>query len=478
MLNEPPRILVIGGGVSGLACAFRLRALNLPVLIVERSPRFGGVIDTIEKNGFRFDIGPQSFLATAALQKLIAELNLSDALVRANPRSPRYILLHGQLIAAPLNPVALLTTPLFGWRTKLRMLAEPFGKSQPPQADESIAAFMRRKFGEDLLNNLVAPFISGVYAGNPEWLSLQATFPMLPKAEQEHGSVIRGMMKSRKPRKKGELRQSRPSLCNFREGLLTLTNAIAAKLGDCAKANTDVAMIRASAPSEPRGFNVALSENGAIEPIHVGAIIVATQTQTTARLLESIDPRFPETLQGIEYAPVAQVSAGYRYGDISKPELREKGGFGFLVPRKEGLRSLGTVFNSFLFPNRAPESPEKMANFTTFLGGATDREICSLTLEEIATIAHSDVAKVLGIRGGPVVQHVSRWDRALPQYNLGHSGIVRSLGHLCAQNPGVFLAGNYLGGPSIGACVEQANKITEEVVGFAENQKATADPSL
>ena len=454
-------ILVIGGGISGLACAWRLHSLGLPVLLVERSGRFGGMIDTVEKSGFRFDIGPQSFLATEALDTLIAELGLGRELLRADPRAPRYILSRGRLVAAPLSPPALLRTPLVGWRTKLRLLSEPFRRTHPPEQDESIAAFVRRKFGEDLLANLAAPFISGVYAGDPEWLSLASTFPVLRRLEEEHGSVIRGALKSRR---KGE--RNRPSLCNFRAGLVTLTRLLAEKLGDQARSGAEVAMIRPSAPGESLGFNIALSYRGSIEPLRVSAVVVATATDQAARLLSGIEPRFAEVLGRVEYAPVAQVSAGYRLAEIAEPKLRQRGGFGFLIPRSEGLRSLGTVWNSFLFSGRAPDSPERMASFTSFLGGATDPEIRNCPEDEIAATAHAELSRVLGLRGSPVVQHVSRWERALPQYNLGHAGIVRTLRELCAGNPGVFLAGNYLGGPSMGACVEQANKIAEEVAKF------------
>jgi len=458
---SPPNILVIGGGISGLACAWRLHTLGLPVLLVERSGRFGGVIDTIEKNGFRFDIGPQSFLSTAALEAVIAELNLTADLLRADPRAPRYILSGGRLVAAPLSPPALLRTPLVGWQTKLRLLSEPFRRTHPPEADESIAAFVRRKFGDDLLANLAAPFISGVYAGDPEKLSLASAFPAVRHLEDQHGSVIRGALKSRR---KGQ--RNRASLCNFRAGMVTLTRSLAAKLGDRARSGAEVAMIRRSSPGESPGFNVALSYKGSIEPLRVSAVVMATPTDQAARLLAGIESRFAEVLGRVEYAPVAQASAGYRLAEIAEPKLRQKGGFGFLIPRSEGLRSLGTVWNSFLFSGRAPDSPDKMASFTSFLGGATDPEIRNCSNEEIAATAHAELSRVLGIRGSPVVQHVSRWERALPQYNLGHAGIVRSLGELCADSPGLFLAGNYLAGPSLGACVEQANKTAEEIAKF------------
>lgn len=465
MVPAPHNILVIGGGISGLACAWRLGALGLPALLLERRGRFGGVIDTIEKDGFRLDIGPQSFLANEALETLIAELNLAGELLRADPRAPRYILLSGRLVPAPLSPPALLRTPLIGWRTKLRLLSEPFRRTHPPEADESIADFVRRKFGQDLLNNLVAPFVSGVYAGDPEELSLASAFPAIHRFEQEYGSVIRGAMKSRR---KGQ--RTRASLCNFRAGMVTLTQSLVAKLGHRAKCGAEVVMIRRSAPGEPPGFDVAWSHDGSIEPLWVSAIIVATPTDQAARLLTGIEPRFAEELARVEYAPVAQVSAGYRRAEISEAKLRHTGGFGFLVPRSEGLRLLGTVWNSCLFSGRAPDGPEKMVSLTSFLGGATDPEIRSRSEEDIAGTAQAELSRVLGIRGSPVVQHVARWERALPQYNLGHSRIVRTLGELCAATPGLFLAGNYLAGPSLGACVEQANKIAEEVARFCAGQ--------
>jgi oxygen-dependent protoporphyrinogen oxidase len=460
-------VLVIGGGISGLACAWRLRALGLPALLVERSSRFGGVIDTIEKDGFRFDIGPQSFLASEALDALIGELDLTGELLRADPRAPRYILLRGRLVAAPLSPPALLRTPLVGWRTKLRLLSEPFRRTHPPEGDESIAAFVRRKFGDDLLNNLAAPFVSGVYAGDPEKLSLSSAFPAVRRFEEEHGSVIRGAMKSRKKEK-----TPRASLCNFRAGLVTLTQALAAKLGERARCGAEVTAISANAAGAGPSFEVALRHGGLSESLSASAIVVATPTDAAARLLAGVDPRFAEVLARVEYAPVAQVGAGYRLADISEPKLRETGGFGFLVPRGEGLRLLGTVWNSCLFAGRAPDSPEEMVTCTSFLGGATDPAICGQSDLEIGATAHAEVARVLGIREAPVLHHVARWERALPQYNLGHGRIVRTLGELCALHPGLFLAGNYLAGPSLGACVEQANQVAEQVARFcAERQR-------
>jgi len=457
------KILVIGGGISGLACAWRLRQLGQPVLLLERSRRFGGVIDTVEEAGFRFDIGPQSFTSTPALSELIEELGLTGELVSADPRAPRYILRSGQLLPAPLSPPRLLSTPLLCARTKLRILSEPFRRSYPPDEDESVAAFVRRKFGADLLANLVAPFVSGVWAGDPEKLSLASAFPGLRQLEEHYGSVIRGAMKQRRAASRKNS-GPRPSLCNFRGGLSTLVAAMATQLGEAARTDAEITAIRRSLAEGSKAFEVAYRLAGTTQSAQVDTLIFATPAGETARLLRGLESKFSALLEGIEYAGVAQVSAGYAVAQIkfgrSEDGLR---GFGFLVPRSEGLRVLGTVWNSSLFPERAPEGT---AAFTSFLGGMTDAEIVSYEPERIAAIANAELASVLGISGSPVAQRVSRWQRALPQYNLGYGELTAALQKLCAASPGLFLAGNYLAGPSMGACIDRANKVARDAADY------------
>lgn len=453
------QIPVIGGGISGLACAWRLKQLGLPVLLLERSSRFGGVIDTVDQDSFRFDIGPQSFMNTQAVSELIGELGLRGELLEADPHAPRYILKHGRLVPAPWSPPQLLLTPLLSLGTKLRILSEPFRRTRPPDADESIAAFVRRKFGPDLLANLVAPFVSGVWAGDPEKLSLASSFPSVRQLEERYGSVIRGQMKQR--RKSGTVR---PSLCNFPGGIKRLVDTLAAKLGESALTGAETITIRASSRSKQQTFELTYRLGGATQSLSSTALVLATPADDTARLLNGIASAFGDLLGRIEYAGVAQVSAGYGLEQINYWNA-EKGleGFGFLVPRAEGLRLLGTVWNSSLFAERAPTG---MATFTSFLGGMSNPEILSKTPGQIAAIANSELASILGITGEPAGQHVSCLSRALPQYNIGHQGVVSAARDLIARTPGIFLAGNYLAGPSIGACIENANEVARNVGRF------------
>ena len=440
----PHPVIVIGGGISGLACAYRLQQAGISVLVLEAGNRPGGMIATKEKDGFRFELGPQSFLSTGPLLALIDALGLKNELLSANPRAPRYILVRGRLVPAPLAPPSLLTTSLFGAATKWRLLTEMFRRTKPPDGDESIAAFVRRKFGEDLLDQLVAPFVSGVYAGDPEKLSLRAAFPKVHEFEEKYGSALRGAIKSRPT--KGA---SRAGLCSFREGMHTLPQAIATRLGPSLLFETSAAALRHGETNGKPWFEVDIQRQEHRETLAAIAVVVATSTDVASRLLRELSGQISPILSQIEYAPVAVVSAGYRRDQFRQPP----DGFGFLVPRGEKLHTLGTVFNSSLFPGRAPEG---MVCLTSFAGGATDPDLCNLGDDEIKETICGEVARVLGVTGKPVTTNLQRYSRALPQYNLGHTQVVKSLESFTSAIPGLFLTGNYLSGPSIGACIEQA----------------------
>lgn len=448
--NAYPAI-VIGGGISGLACAYKLQQAGIPVRVFEAGSRPGGVIATRERDGFQFELGPQSFLSTEPLASLIDALGLKSDVLHADPRAPRYILLGGKLVPAPLAPPSLLKTPLFSAGTKWRLITEGLRSAKPPAEDESIAAFVRRKFGNELLDRLVAPFVSGVYAGDPERLSLRAAFPKVHELESQYGSVLRGAIKSRPP--KGT---ARPGLCSFREGMETLPRALSARLGDSLLLQSPVVAIRHGKANGNPWIEVEVGRDTRRESVSASAVIVATPTEVASRVLAGLSNEFAKLLSRIEYAPVAVVSTCYQLGQLKRPTK----GFGFLVPRTEGLRVLGTVFNSSLFAGRAPEG---MACFTSFAGGATDPEFCKLSDSEIARTICAELGRVLGISGDPVALHLWRHERALPQYNLGHPQLVRSIQAFTAATPGLFLAGNYLSGPSIGSCVEQAFQTAEAV---------------
>ncbi len=445
------RTIVIGGGISGLACAYRLRQMGIPVLLLERARRVGGVIESVEQDGFLFELGPQSFLSTDKLLEVISSLGLGPELLRANPQAPRFVLAKGRLERVPMSPPELLTSSLLSGSTKWRLASEPFRKSQPPEEDESVADFVRRKFGAELLDRLAGPFVSGVYAGDPEKLSLRSAFPSAYQWEKQYGSVLRGAMKSR-PREG----KARPALCSFLHGVATLARALGEKLGEALRCGTSVASVARSKANGKGQFTLQVNGPEGAELLTANAVVVATETPAAGQLLAGVSAEFPACFERIEYAPVAVVAAGYRRGQVGHPA----DGFGFLVTRQEGLRVLGCVWNSSLFPRRAPNG---MVNFTCFAGGATDAEVCEWSEERIGETVGRELAAVLAINGPPVARLIASHRRALPQYNLGHGSRVAALREACARVPGLFLTGNYLEGPAVGACLEQAFRTAESV---------------
>ncbi len=458
------QVIVVGGGISGLACAYKLKQLGVDVLLLEKSPSAGGVAQSVEHQGFQFDLGPQSFLSNEVALSLVRDLGLESRMVQANPRAPRFICIDGQLRRVPMSPPALLATPLLSVHTKFRLLSEPFRKSVPPAEDESVAAFARRKFGVDLLENLLAPFVSGVYAGDPEKLSFRSAFPSAHQWETQYGSVIRGAVKSRPP--KGT---PRPVLTSFRGGMGTLMQALATALGPSLRTGTPVEEIIAG--QGPQGFAVR-SSSGDSETLMARAVVVAAPADAAASLLEAVIPG-ASALRRIAYAPVAVVNLGFHREQVGHP----LDGFGFLVPRTQPVRVLGTIWGSSLFPGRAPEG---MVSLTSFLGGATDPGLLELTDEQIAAIAAKENARIQRIEGQPMVARVHRYQRAIPQYNLGHGDIFADVRAATAEVPGLFLTGNYLQGPAVGACIETAFQTAQRVVAFLSSgapqrsQEATA----
>jgi oxygen-dependent protoporphyrinogen oxidase len=442
--------MVVGGGISGLVCAYALRKAGIDAQLVEASPRPGGVINSVTRDGFLLELGPQSFSSTPALRELCEDLGISTELLQAPPHAPRYILIDGELRPVPLSPPAFFMSSLINASTKWALVRDIFGKSIPPDADESVAAFVRRKFSPQLLDRLVGPFVSGIYAGDPERLSVRSAFPQLFEAEKASGSIVRGMLRLAKS-KKGP--RERPILQSFREGNETLVRALASKLGPALLTETKVAEL---SRQNDGSFDIRLENRNAGESVSTKSLILATPTDVTGKLLSPLDASFESLLNPIEYAAVAVVSLGYRKQDVG----HSLNGFGFLVPRSTGLRVLGSVWNSSLFPSRAPEGH---ALLTSFVGGTTDPAATKLQPEELASLVHREISTFLSISSEPIFSNATIWPRALPQYNLGHGDRLAAVAKVCSRFPGLWLTGNYLLGPALGSCVDQAFAVSEEV---------------
>ncbi len=457
--------LVIGAGISGLATAYALQRAGIGTLIVDSALRPGGVILSVKRDGYLLECGPQSFSGNAQLTALCDELGLLRDRVLADPKAPRYVLIDGALKPVPMSP-ALLTSSFLGGGTRRAIVRDIFGTCNPPEPDESVTEFIRRKFSPTLLDQLVGPFVSGIYAGDPDKLSLRAAFPILYEAEKASGSIVRGVFKLLKQRKSERPAgpREKPTLQTFQAGNETLVRALAEALGERLLCGAEVTSIGSLDPGhEPKAprFRVTLHSSKGTEVVETERLVLATPTNVAAKLLTSLDAAFESCLALVQYSGVAVVSLGYRKEDVANP----LNGFGFLVPRSSGLSILGSVWNSSLFPSRAPEGRVLL---TSFVGGATNPDGVLKSPEDLAAQVHREIAPILKIVKEPVFKNITVWPRAIPQYNLGHTARLTALERARLDFPGLYFTGNYLNGPAIGTCVEQAMKIANEIrVSFA-----------
>ena len=451
-MASAPLTIVVGAGISGLTCAYALKKSGQNVQLIEASDRPGGVIESLEVNGFLFELGPQSFSGTEPLFKLCDELGIADLLLEAPHGAPRYILLDGKLVPVPFSPGAFLSSSLLSWRTKFSILTEVFKTSPAPDGDESVATFVRAKFTPELLDRLVGPFVSGIYAGDPEELSLRAAFPKIYEAEKISGSIIRGSFRLAKKKTPAQ-RTRRPGLYSFRNGNATLTDALAKFLGPSLRCSSKIV---SEIARDANCFLLTIEGTRGQEKVRADKLVLATPAGINSDLLRSIAPAAAVPSFDIEYAPVAVVSHGYHKDQVGT-DLR---GFGFLIPRSEKIQTLGTVWNSSLFPGRAPVGHVLL---TSFIGGARKPKLARLAEAQSADFVRRELADILRISGNPIIQRVTDYSSAIPQYNVGHSQRLQSIQESVAKVPGLWLTGNYWNGPAIGACIEHSLSVAEAV---------------
>jgi oxygen-dependent protoporphyrinogen oxidase len=447
------RVVVVGAGISGLTCAYRLKQEGLQVTLVESGDSVGGVMQTRIENGFLCECGPNSFQNLPEAIQLIEELGIGEELVTAEAKLPRYIFYHGSLHPAPMGPGGLFSTRLLTLRGKARIFGEPWSKPNRDMKDESLAEFVTRRFGPEVLRNFVAPFVSGVYAGDPDSLSARSAFPRLVELERKHGSVFIGglialLIKPRKP--------ERPRrLCSFREGLQTLPRGLAEKIG------SENILLKARAESltvkdlnGPSSFTLGVVKEGQRVDLSADAVVLAGAAHGTAELIKPLSRSLASELAAIEYPALVGACVACQKSDAP----RSLNGFGFLVPRGEGVRLLGCIWNSSLFPGRAPEDS---ALLTVFAGGATDPEAAALDDAQIIEIVRKDLRTTLGLSATPKVVALNRHSHAIPQYTIGHEERLGRIEEELKRIQGLFLAGNYLRGVSIPDCIRQATQLAQ-----------------
>lgn len=458
-------IAIIGGGVAGLAAAYRLTQAGRKIRLFEASPRLGGVIRSVRDGAWLSEAGPNSFQESSTeIVALLKELGLDSERLHANPSAKkRFIVREGKLRPLPSSPGSFLTTPLFSAKAKLRILTEPLMRARQRRSDVDLATFIVDHFGQEVVDYAVNPFVSGIYAGDATKLSTRHAFPTLWESEQKKGSLIRGMMAAGKEKRaKGN---PRSSIISFRGGLQVLTDALAANIPpNSVLLNSTVERLE---PGEP--WKVFWSRDGELGAEEFGGVILALPANSLAQLRFGMDDNCPlQQLAKIEYAPVTSLFLGFRRDQVGHP----LDGFGALIPSGERRQILGAIFSSSLFPNRAP--PDHVA-LTVLSGGTLNPATASGTDQDIVQRAHAELRTLIGLRGEAVVQKITRWPRAIPQYQLGYE---RYLDAICATeraHPGLIIAGQVRDGISLQNCVLSGLRAGATAMNFPSEKPSSSE---
>ena len=451
------KVVVVGAGISGLTVAWWLHTSGVDVVVLEKETWPGGTMKTLHDGGWLVETGPNSALETTPLLgRMTDAMGLKDELRYANPVSnKRYILRNGRLHYLPMSPGAFLASRLWTPTGKLRLLKEPFiGRGTK---EETIAEFVERRLGREFLDYAINPFVAGVYAGNPEQLSVRAAFPKLYALEEKYGGLIKGMIKGARERKqRAEKAKDRAKMFSFRQGMNTFPAAIATKLNGRVKLGSSVQKIERSGSF---AFRISYDRNGRSIVEDADAVILSTPSYMVRRLLPEKAAAFVSALDGIYYPPVAEVFLGYQKSQV-KMSLD---GFGYLVPAKEGRKILGTIWSSSLFEGRAPADH---VAFTSFVGGSRQPALVSLDEGDLKKLVVNEIRSIMHVEGEPVYSRIMRWEKAIPQYNLGHQVIMDEVDRLEREEPGIFLCSNYRGGIAVGDCVMSAEHMAGRVRQF------------
>jgi oxygen-dependent protoporphyrinogen oxidase len=477
------RVIVIGGGLSGLAVAHRIHegssVLRRPVdlTLLEAKSRVGGVIATERFEGFTLEGGPDSFITNKPWGlNLCDRLGLRDRLIETDPcRRRSFVVRKGRLLPVPegfvlmkpqrLGP--LMTTPILSWRGKLRMLMDLFLPRRDDEVEESVAGFVRRRFGREALDRLIQPLVAGIYTADPNNLSLKATLPEFLAQERKHRSLILAGLHDARERGPKIARQSSGArygmFVALDEGMGGLPAALAAALpSGSIRLNTAVRRIARNEPVSP--WLVELLDG---PPLEADAVVLTTEAHAAARLIDAQDPALALQLRAIPYASSVIVNVAYRRDQIQHP----LDGFGAVVPAIEGRPILAVSFLSIKFPNRAPAGSVLLR---VFIGGATQPELFELDDEAIGEIVRRELGELIGATGEPLFQRIGRHPRSMPQYTLGHLDRIEAIRRKLARHPRLYLTGIAYDGVGIPDCIHAAETTADTVLASLANPAASA----
>lgn len=462
------RIAIIGAGISGLATAYAIErraaatGIEVETLVLEKGDRPGGKILSVQAEGYTCEWGPNGFLDNKPMTlELCNSLGIKDRLLRSNDNArKRFIYATGELHRLPENGPSFFSSRLISWPGKIRLACELFVSPRTDGADETLADFARRRLGPEALDKLIGPMVSGIFAGNPETMSLRSCFPRINELEQQYGGLIKAMLKL--ARKKAREKKEGKAVASAAGpgGVLTSFNAGIQQLTDeCVKGITGE--IRTGKGVEAisvkdGGYSLRLTGG---ETLEADLVVSAAPAHALGAMLAGMDQEASALLTGIAYAPMLVVCFGY-----SKDQIQcDLEGFGYLVAKSEGANILGTLWDSSMFPHRAPEGKVLLRSM---MGGAAHPEVMKLSDDEVVQKVKSDLKTIMGVDTTPEFIRVFRHERAIPQYVSGHADRLEALNARIENFPGFFVTGNAFGGVGINDCVGTANLAADRVMTF------------
>lgn len=470
------RVAIIGGGISGLAAACALQEYTkhtkqsgekIELSLLEKENRLGGAILTEKIDGFIVEGGPDCFIIEKpwALE-LSKKLGIENHLLNTNEenngtfifsRGRFHRLPEGLMLMVPTKIVPFLTTGLISWPGKIRMGLDFFLPRRSDQRDESLASFVRRRLGQEVLERIAEPLVGGIHASDPEEMSLQSTFPRFIQMEQEHRSVILGMLARRKqmraaPSKKGA---KRTYFVSFVEGMSELTNALVASL-DKKILLKGKRVVRLGKKAQKPMYELHLEKG---EKMEVDAVVLAVPAFVTAGLIEELDKTLAENLQKISYVSSVTVSLAYERSKISHP----LNGFGFIIPRVENRKIMATTWSSVKWANRAPEG---YVLLRAFIGGAQHQGLVQLDDDALIELVRAELKNLMGLEADPIFGRVFRWQKGMPQYKVGHLGRVVELEKGFENYPGLFITGAGYRGVGVPDCIHNGELVAKKVIEF------------
>ncbi|MEQ8909935.1 MAG: protoporphyrinogen oxidase [Vicingaceae bacterium] len=450
-------IAVLGGGISGLAAAYQLQKKGQDFILLEADAELGGKIKSREVKGYTFELGPNTVLINnPEIKALIADLGLESEIILPDKEAVknRFVLKNGKIEAIPNSLSTAWKSKLFQLSTFLKVLQEPLKAQKKNGEEESLADFARRRFGNQIYQDFITPFITGIYAGDPEKMSINHTLSILKEAEDKHGSVVKGMMKIIKEKKaQNEIHQlPKQKIFTFKKGLARLIEALSSAIGPKIETEAMVESIRQNG----KRYEVYYKQEGEVKSIVVDRLISTLPAPSLSFLIKNMDENLGAELKKVNYVPAVITHFGF---PKTAHQFQQKA-FGILSRKEEQVPFLGLLFNSHFFPDHAPEQKELI---TVISGGYRQPDLINKEESKIIGEIQNSLRELIALSDQVDFTHVYKWPKAIPQFEMGHQAILDQIEKFETNHPNFYIRGNFTQGISVSDCIANSAKLVDKL---------------